>query len=174
MFMPSSRSGLCFLSLILPLLAAVDGSGCAAIQRQQREQRVDARTDEILWTELVPKHEIQRSCREVSDATVQFLVGEGFDIASQSATQVITAKRYHNEGGSLAAASDQQTTVATAAFTVSGQGCRVQINVTDRFGWRVRSERAPNWELLIIEKVEPEKAQAMHTQAKDRAEVEDR
>jgi hypothetical protein len=153
----------------LLVFATIQLAGCGAMMRQQN---VEARTEEILWNETVPKYEIGRPCSEASEAIAQMYIREGYEVATQTAARVTSKLRYRNAGGALAAADDQQTTLVNATLRPSGSGCRLEIAFTDRFGGRVRNERAPNWELLIFEKLEPERVQALRTEARQRAEAE--
>jgi len=158
------------------LCGAIQLAGCAGLMRQGREnarlQRVKDRTDQIVWKELVPKYEFQHSCEEVGDAVAQFLIKEGFEIATQSKTQVVTAKKWLNSNGKYEAKEYQQTTVAAAALQAAAAGCRIEITTTDAYGLRNYSARAPGYEFSVIEQLEPEKAQAMRAEAKQRAEAE--
>jgi hypothetical protein len=100
------------------------------------------------------------------------LVEAGYSIATQSKTQVITVKKYSNSGGQFDPPERQQTRVVTAALHSTGAGCRIEATGVDRYGEVSESARAPNVELKAIEKLEPEKAQAMQAEASRRAEAE--
>jgi hypothetical protein len=152
--------------------AAIQFAGCAAMMRQQREQKVDERTEEILWNEVVPKYEIHRPCGEASEAIAEMYLREGYEVATQTSTRVTSKLRYRNAGAALADPNVQQTTLVNATLRSSGSGCRIEIVFTERFGDQHRNERGPNWELLIFEKLEPERVQVLRSEARQRAEGE--
>lgn len=151
---------------------AVQLAGCAGYIEEQRQIRLQNRADDIVWKEMVPKYEFQHSCQEVSAAVAQYLFAQGFEIDKQSDTRVVTEKKYLNQGGRFAEPMYQQTRSLMVALRSTGAGCQIEATGVDSYGGKVESNRAPNVELKTIEKLEPEKAQAMHAEAKQRAEAE--
>jgi len=154
------------------LCGAVQIAGCAGFIEEQRQIRIQNRADDIVWKEMVPPYEFQHSCQEVSEAVAQYLITQGDEIDKQSDTRVVTEKKYLNQGGRFDEPMYQQTRHFMVTLRSTGAGCRIEATGIDSYGGKLESSRAPNVELRTIEKLEPEKAQAMHAEAKRRAEAE--
>lgn len=147
-------------------------TGCASFT----ERRTQDRTNAILWRELVPAHEIRRSCEEVADVVADFFVTQGLAIDFQSPTRIRTKRTYFNASAELAPVNERQSISAIAALRASTEGaspeCRIEITTIEIFGTRPpHSGRAPNWELLVIEKLDPLEAGRLRAEARKRAEA---